>query len=299
MANIAHISADNTHAVYTRIHNQLVALGHTPTYINENDVDTTDFSSYDLIYVGRVTYSDAYVRTPFAQDLLDVGRSKPMLVGVGYGGAPSSYYTTLTGQGSHLLQMGLTGSIAGTSLVSTARADVAHDISAGMTVGTSYAFWSANTQTQAGFSTWIGTNVIEGNAGDRGDDAMVIAIEAGTETLQGDLLRNRVVVFPTYLGVDLAAQGATILGNAITWALGGTPVTQTGLRGSKVAAYALVGPPKDAVAASKVAVYAVMRPPAVGVTAPKIVAYAVMEPGSEGGDPPAVTKRRVSNINFV
>lgn len=297
MASIALITNDTAGTTNTRIGEALTAGGHTFTSIDDVNVGTTNFSSYDLILLG---FLDSALVTATAAKLKELNQSgKPVIVtGVGSGqsaGTGKSFVATNMDLCSSE-NMGF-GTSAGR--VNPNATGAAHEIFTGYTAGTSYqALGAAAGDYASALIGHNGTALAVGNSTTNlTNNAVVVIWESGAETGVWKL-GNR-IVFLGFLyngGSDYSADGDIFIQRAVTWALAGVVTALNTVDAQTFRAFAVIGAPQDKVSVETFRTYAVIAPPATEISISVFRAYVVL--GEAGLAPPIAKKRRVQNINF-
>src|SRR5690349_12645982 len=91
MASIALITVDSSNASYTRAAASLTASGHTVTAVLDANVNTTNFSSYDVVGTCRSDPANATAVAAKLKSLVLAG--KPILLDTAAPGTDGNSYT--------------------------------------------------------------------------------------------------------------------------------------------------------------------------------------------------------------
>lgn len=228
MANIALLVGDPTHASTTNLNSALTGLGHTVTVIDDVNVATADFSSFDLIASTRNTLASL---SDIATRLRALG--KPVLMGMLCEGGTA---------GTNLPDaLGVTMRLHGNIDVETSTSDhrevnifnINHSVTASYALGPITIYSGANfTPSMTDGAPLVGTVLAKGdpNSNLHRSSSQLIAIESGTPDLDGTALPMRIAVYGNfYAGQTVyTAEGNTLLGNIVNWLITApAPLTYT------------------------------------------------------------------------
>jgi len=185
MSAIALVVALTTHTSAVNTKSSLESNGHTVTFVDDEDIGTTDFTVYDCVVACRLTNSQAVADG--IRDILDDDKV-PVAVGFVWAGAIHS-----GSQNGITTKMYLTGlmEIVSTSYGPYRRLDIidnTHEITDAWSTGEQAVYVGVNYWGAVNLGDgWAGTKLCEGQAvgGHIANQAETIAIEANTDDLQG------------------------------------------------------------------------------------------------------------------
>lgn len=279
MANVALI--DNTGAVNTgtRVAEALTADGHTVTRYNDDaDLSTINPASFDLFMTAM---TDLATVSAVATKLKEWSRQgKPIIVGGLL--ANSTIAQNLTNRLGVAMGLGGLEDMGGTGVndpdVQATTAGNAHPILTGYTVGA-----EINTITDAsgngiGLKNDVrGSILATGRVGNHANDAMIVAVESGTE-LQNMFRAGNRIVYLGFLstGADFTADGDTIIQRSATWALAGVAYSSPTLDVPKITAVAALDPADGKMNISRVLATVALQSPADKLTVSRVTGVAVL-----------------------